>query len=180
MSNSQKIMVVGTIIIGLIPGFLIYQFFTSHPNILNLGEKENFNLPPNTSDELLVNRNLISKIYLSAPKKEDDILCSHSNYSSLILVLKKNGEFNLSKKCESNKDNMISWSGLASSTITTIENSDNTENLKLIVTNTGDSQYLVFNRKDDELILIETNIKGLATSTSLTLVDSFKQTTPTQ
>ena len=171
MSNSQKLMVLATIAIGLIPGFLLYRFFTTHPNILNLWSDESLTSTL-ANESQLASHNLVGKIYLSAPKKETSTLCPHSNYTSLILVLMKDGQFNLTKKCESNRDSTISWSGAASSTLIITDNTDNTDRLGLVVT--GMHQYLIFTKKDTELVLIDTNIEDLATSTSFTLVNNSK------
>jgi hypothetical protein len=180
MTTKEYLLVISVTLIGLIPSYFVYEYAHSDPTavkILTGGGSEARELSQATLASVIATQHsrTIAEVYQSQPQKETAQLCKNSYYMSFALTLRSNGEFSLIKRCESARDSLGTWFGVASSSWVAMPESDDSQTRQLLITKDAQGASLppltiLLVRHGSEVRVLESSLDEMGTTTNFTLI----------
>lgn len=116
MTVRERLSVLLVLVVGLVPAFATYEYVLDHPVIPISGAGISSDVSGLDQTAAV---GATATVYQSQPLKErEEGVCKNSYYGSLLLTVSREGSVTLLKRCESARDESVTWKGqlLASST----------------------------------------------------------------
>jgi hypothetical protein len=169
MTSWEYTLVLGTIAIGIVPGFFSYQYLNSHGGVTAFLGKD-YTTEDSLASTIVATqtneKSVVADMYHSRPQKENGGSCLNSNYVSFVMVLAKDDTFVLAKQCESTRDPQFSWQG----TVTSTEATTTLSVLSETTTVYEEPFEIVLVRKDNTLIVETSTLKEITPKTSFSSI----------
>jgi hypothetical protein len=184
MTTREYMFVSAIVLVGLVPAFFTYRYLQNHSSVLSSLECGVTQIEQSPQMALGVvaaavndSTNAIVEVYQSRPQKETTGLCKNSYYMSFALIIYANSKFSLMKNCESSRDSLFTWYGMASTTWTTSTatstnwKNDQTRGFSVIGDVKGTYEKpinIIFSHQSDDMNnikVLQTELKEISTTT---------------
>jgi hypothetical protein len=182
MTTREHLSVFGIVLIGLVPSYFTFHYLSENPSILGGGSifEQSASGAISATAVTAFTQNPKIETYQSRPQKETTGLCTHSYYMSFALVFSANGTFTLVKSCESARDAVFAWFGVASTTWDVSTDTRESQTRKISITGDSKGTYesplqLEISREGTAVRVLQTELSEIATTTVFVRVPTSNQ-----
>jgi hypothetical protein len=157
MSKKEAAMVFGVTVVGLLPAYGVYQYVLEHP-VIPVSIEVTHTAAVGAVEQ---------RLYQSQPVKETDGVCKNSFYATFLLAISAQGNFSLTKRCESVRDTNVVWRGTMNEQV----NASSTAPMQVfVVTHRADKllaepTQFILEEKGNEYVILQSSFTEMASTT---------------